>query len=157
MSQARQGGMARDPWARGYFTPLPWNPSRATARLLKLSPQTTREWALRGKRCILCTHIWAYTLLPQSVSISTLSLPDTVIQPRSHLAQQAHTVYTELGSHITMATRKQTQPLFCVFTAAHPNINAVSASFTNICGTASLLLFEKYFRDCRRETVAILS
>ena len=97
-SRAKQGGTGGGLWVRGCFTPPPWSPSKETARLLRLSPQTTREWAQLGKTHILCTHIWAYTLCLCLLN-STFSLTDTVIQPCSYLTQDAQTVYTQSYNH----------------------------------------------------------
>ena len=70
VSQARQGGTGGDLWVRGCFTPLPWSPSRETARPLKPSPQTTRESA-RLEENTYYAHVFGHTLsAPVCLSVS---------------------------------------------------------------------------------------
>lgn len=140
LSRVKQGGMEGDLWVRGCSTPQPWSPSREMARLLKPSPQMTRELAQLWQNTYYA-HIFGHT---HSVSvrllISTFSLTDTVAQPCSYLTQDTHTVRLSYNHSYTT----QTQQPFCVFTAMHLNVNTVSAPFTNTCKSpeAHLPLFE---------------
>lgn len=66
---SRREGTERDLWPSECSTPLPWSPFRGTAKLLRPSPPTTREWAQLvgevgggGRAQIMHTYLGMHTL-----------------------------------------------------------------------------------------------
>ena len=94
VSQARQGVTGGDLWVRGCFTPLPWSPSRETARPPKPSPQTTRESARLGENTYYA-RVFGHTHSCPCLSVC-LSLNLHIFSPRTQLHNRAHTSHRTL-------------------------------------------------------------
>lgn len=141
---SRREGTERDLWPSECSTPLPWSPFRGTAKLLRPSPPTTREWAQLvgevggGDALKLCTHIWACT---HSASVCLLvpylffTLRGTVTQQRSQSARGL--------SHSHIHSYTQHKHTLCVFTVKDSNVNArkypLQQIFVKLCQSSVVI------------------